>query len=534
MYIARAKAINFRALRNADVRFHPTTNLIVGDNEVGKSTLLEAINLALTGQLYGRNIHYDLHPFLFNQDAVQEYVTALRSGEIVAPPSFEIELYFCNDDELADFKGTNNSSNENVPGLILKAELNSSYDSEYRRYIEDRNQVTTIPVELYRIVWRNFAGNDLSPRARPIKAVMIDTGDLRYSSGPQRYVLDQVSGFLDPADRAQLSLSYRRMKEAFQADENVAEINRRLGARRGEISDKQVSVSLDSTSKGSWESGIITNLDGIPFALVGKGEQSSVKIQLAMDAAAEVRIFLIEEPENHLSFTKLNRLVDKVKDKAENRQIFVTTHSSYVLNKLDVGQVLLFNGEHGVSLDQLSGDTRAYFRKLPGHDTLRMILASKVILVEGPSDELVVQRAILQQYGKTHLSLGVDIISVKSLAFKRFLEISALLNIPTRVITDNDGNIEALIEKYRDFESVSGIEICYGDDETLPSLEDQLVHSSGLDMLNRIFGKNATSDVELVDYMKKNKTECALELFDSDENFTVPGYIQHAIRELNH
>jgi predicted ATP-dependent endonuclease of OLD family len=31
--------------------------------------------------------------------------------------------------------------------------------------------------------------------------------------------------------------------------------------------------------------------------------------------------------------------------------------------------------------------------KLPGYDTLRLILCNKAILVEGPSDELIVQKA---------------------------------------------------------------------------------------------------------------------------------------------
>ena len=35
-------------------------NIVVGDNEAGKSTILEAVNLALTGYLNGRNIRNEL------------------------------------------------------------------------------------------------------------------------------------------------------------------------------------------------------------------------------------------------------------------------------------------------------------------------------------------------------------------------------------------------------------------------------------------------------------------------------------------
>jgi len=51
-------------------------------------------------------------------------------------------------------------------------------------------------------------------------------------------------------------------------------------------------------------------------------------------------------------------------------------------------------------LNDLLDSTKAYFKKLPGHDTLRMILAKRTILVEGPSDELIVTKAFLQKHGK--------------------------------------------------------------------------------------------------------------------------------------
>src|ERR1700677_1154493 len=59
--------------------------------------------------------------------------------------------------------------------------------------------------------------------------------------------------------------------------------------------------------------------------------------------------------------------------------------------------------------------------RLPGHDTLRMILARRAILVEGPSDELIVQAAYVKHHGKMPLDDGVDVISVNSLAFPRLL-----------------------------------------------------------------------------------------------------------------
>ena len=78
--------------------------------------------------------------------------------------------------------------------------------------------------------------------------------------------------------------------------------------------------------------------------------------------AAEVteacKVFLIEEPENHLSHTNLNRLIEYLADRTQGKQLIVTTHSSFVLNKLGVERIQLFNGERAVSLNDLSEDTR--------------------------------------------------------------------------------------------------------------------------------------------------------------------------------
>jgi len=533
MYVTKAKIKNYRTLRSTEVEFNQGTNLIVGYNEAGKSTLIEAINLALTGQINGRSILYDLHPFLFNYSAVREYIKALNDGNKPQPPFIEIELYFDNDSEFASLKGTNNSDSADIPGVLFRVELNDSFAEDYIEYTSGTGVFATLPIEFYRVVWRSFAGKDLSPRTRPVKTTMIDTGDLRYSAGPQRYVLDVVSDFLSQSDRAKLALSYRHMKEVFQDDKNVAAVNANLAKSKGDISEKTISVSLDSTVKGSWEAGIVTNLDDIPFNLVGKGEQSSIKLQLAMADDADVEIFLIEEPENHLSFPRLHELLTKIEVKAGGRQTFITTHSNFVLNKLDVGQVMLFNGILGVRLNDLKQETRDYFKKLPGHDTLRMILARKVILVEGPSEELLVQRAILQKYSKTYLAMGVDIISVNSLAFKRFLEIAAALSIQTRVITDNDGDVASLREKYADFNGSPFIEICYDTNESFPSLEDQILKSNSLATINSILGQHRVSEADLVAHMKRNKTETALKIFNVTDEIQMPDYIQHAIRELD-
>ena len=93
MTIERVIVRNYRTLHNADLPLGADTNIIVGDNESGKSTLLEAINLALKCQLSRRPAVYELHPFLFNSKTVADFIASHKSGKPKPPPEILIELY---------------------------------------------------------------------------------------------------------------------------------------------------------------------------------------------------------------------------------------------------------------------------------------------------------------------------------------------------------------------------------------------------------------------------------------------------------
>ena len=92
MHITKVVIKNYRCLRDCTVVLNNTLNIIVGDNECGKSTLLEAMHLTLSGQLNGRPLVTELHQHLFNQTAVREYVDGLQSGGAAQPPAILIEL----------------------------------------------------------------------------------------------------------------------------------------------------------------------------------------------------------------------------------------------------------------------------------------------------------------------------------------------------------------------------------------------------------------------------------------------------------
>ena len=169
-----------------------------------------------------------------------------------------------------------------------------------------------------------------------------------------------------------------------------------LEDKKGDVTDKTLEVSMDMSARSTWESSITAHLNDMPFDSVGKGEQCRVQMKLAIEAAGDSNVLLIEEPENHLSHSNMHKLIEEITQRGADRQIILTTHSNFVLNKLGIDNLKLLSpsGETMI-MEDLSSDTKDYFMKLPGYDTLRLILSSEAILVEGPSDALIVPASII-------------------------------------------------------------------------------------------------------------------------------------------
>lgn len=529
MPIERVVIKNYRTLRQTDVKFGEHINIIVGDNESGKSTLLEAINLALRRQINRRPADYELHPYLINAEAIAEFVASHKAGKPIAPPEVLIELYLKDTPDVANLKGSINSEKADVPGISLAIKLDENLKAAYKTYVADPSALNGVPIEYYEIVWLSFANEPLSKRAIPLKSTLIDPSSISNSYAANKYVLEAMRDYLTTDQSVELALAYRAMREEFQSDKRIIAINSNLAEKKGTVSEKTLSVAMDTTTRASWETGVLPHLDNIPLTLVGKGEQNTVKIKLAIEAAESCEVFLMEEPENHLSHANLGKLVSHLAGRCAGKQLIVSTHSSFVLNKLGIDCVLMFNGKQGLTLDHLPPDTKSYFQRLPGHDTLRMILAGRSILVEGPSDELIVQRGFHQKHGKLPLAAGVEVISVGT-SFKRFLDIAKLLQLDVSVVRDNDGDPDGKRALFKDYEAANHIHIHIDADAAARTLEPQLIKANGLAKLNKMLGKEYKSDAALAEFMEANKTDCALALYSHGDQLTIPEYISDAIR----
>lgn len=545
MHINRVIIENFKCFEGTfSLALNKNLNILVGDNESGKSSVLEAIHLALSGWIYGKYLPSELTQSLFNEKVIDNYLNSLRTVEKLPPPSIVIELYFDIDDDSikALFEGNGNSLKQKACGVQFKISYSEKYQGEYDIMLENPEEIGSLPIEYYDFSWSSFARDDrITPKTIPFKSALVDSANNRHQSGSEIYISRIIRDFLSDEQKVKISQAHRKLKDTFAKSVVIEQVNKEIEQKQ--ISEKKVELTVDMSTKNAWETSITTYLDDIPFSYIGRGEQCLVKTKLALShkKAKEANITLLEEPENHLSHAKLNKLLKFIKDSQVKKQIIVTTHSSFVANKLGLGNLILFNTDNNTKkrnetrITDLADDTKSYFEKLAGYDTLRLILCRKAILVEGPSDELIVQKAyMIQKAGKLPIEDEVDVISVGT-SFLRFLETAEKVKKPVVVVTDNDGKYETKVQKkYQPYENCPTIKICADTRDNLNTLEPQLVDANKdqLNILREILQLNEVDypdEKSISSYMQDNKTDCALKIFDTTIDIKLPQYILDAI-----
>lgn len=529
--IEKVRIRGYRRFRELVFEPHPRFNVFVGDNNAGKSTLLEAIGMALTGRVNGRPMADELDPFWFNRAEVADFFAARARGEQVAPPVIEIEVFLTDRDEFArNLLGAHNSDTptRECPGVRVRIEPNPDYSVELEAHFQSDTAI--VPVEYYRVDWRSFSDRVLTSRPKELTTAIIDSRTIRSNNGVDYHLRQILNDHLEPSAKAEVSLAFRMVKEQM-TNEHLTGVNEQIESLGGSIGDRPLSLAMDQSSRGSWDSSIVPHVAEVPFGMSGLGEQASIKIALALSRSADrSRVAMIEEPENHLSHTSLNVLLSQIETLAgSEQQLLVTTHSSYVLNRLGLDGLRLVSDSGVTELASLDDETVNYFKKLPGYDTLRLVLADRFVLVEGPSDEILFERFYSDIAGKRPIEDGIDVFSMRGLSLKKCLALAVLLDKKCAVLRDNDGQspsslrteLQALVDGTRR-------EVFIGQPEDGRTLEPQVLAANpDGGTMRRALGVTERADLQT--WMTNNKTEAALRIDESTETLTPPPYFQAAI-----
>lgn len=528
--IRTIKIKGYRIHKDLTVEPNRKFNLLVGANESGKSTLMEAVTLALTGRINGRSASEELNPYWFNTAVVEEFIKKRANGDPVSFPEILIELSFVDLPELQSLCGAINSHVPTTacPGVTMRISANPEYAAELEEWV--KTPTSLLPVEYYRCDWRSFADKELTTRPKILATAVINSHTVRTSSGIDYHLRQILGDQLQPDERAHISLEYRRVK-ASMSETALNAVNARMSSVHATLHSRPIALAMDQSARTSWEGVVTPHVDDVPFSMSGQGQQSAIKISLAMSRHAECAKFvMVEEPENHLTHTSLVTLLSRMESLAgDQQQLFITTHSSFVLNRLGLDALLLMGNEVAAKLSMLAPETVNYFKRLPGYDTLRIVLANKIVLVEGPSDEIVFERIFQDMYGKRPMECGIDVLSMRGLSLARGLELCAALNKPITALRDNDGVDPAeLRSSVSDWLKKDERELFIGEIAHGETLEPQLIHYSGETLLREILG--IADHADLLKWMTREKTESALRISAANKNIVPPAYMLEAVK----
>jgi predicted ATP-dependent endonuclease of OLD family len=510
---------NFKRFTTFEVDFDKQLNILIGDNESGKSSILQAIDIVLSGSRNKvENIGLEN---IFNYQIINDFMQSNKRYENL--PVLIIELYLNEQDNEVVF-GRNNTKTADFNGLKLECKPNDDFGSHIRDVLQQPN--ANFPFEYYSINFKTFADDPYNAYKKYLKHIVVDNSQMSSEYAMKEYVQDIYNATVKGVEKLTNQHKYREHKDNFK-NQVLAAINSRL---------TNYCFALKTSPKSNLETDLAILENNINIENKGKGKQCFIKAELALQRSqSDLDIILIEEPENHLSHINMQKLIHKIRQ-ANDKQVFIATHSNLISARLDLRKTILLNSNSitPLSLHSVSESTAKFFMKAPDNNILQFILSKKVILVEGDAEfilmELMYQLATNEELNQS----DIHIIAISGTSFKRYLDLAKILNIKTAVITDNDGNIDKNItQKYADYPNseTPNIQIFSDGDESRRTFEICL-YNDNKEVCDKLFGQRPkTRSVQ--DYMldKDNKADCAFYILENATNkLIVPQYIKNAIQ----
>ena len=487
MYVSHLQINNFRNFTNFDIDLHPFT-LIIGENNTGKSNLLEAICLILGQEItiYKKRV---LEIDDINYQAVKNFKTQIFTNSIplddIVFPEVKIEI------TLTDF----NEDQESVVGdWFIDPELKyakltylfslregwinktSWLTSQRSNAISNAKQeLVDFPIDQYE--YQIFGGNGQQNKVDPYFLKMLkmehldalrDAKKELTASGDYR-LLFRVLNNRDKSKYSLIQQELLALEEKVKSDTEFNLIRSEIKTYLDKISLQEVDADNNVDFRFSSPElneilkkiSLVYGSDPIGVERNGLGRNNLLFISLVLshlsnktnDESTYFRIVGIEEPESHLHPHLQHHLSRNIKDDVrEDLQIILTSHSPYISSQLgmentyilfkDSGEVKKHYLLQGINKDS---QTSKYLQKYLDASNSTMFFAKKVVLVEGISELILIPR-FFEDY--THgISLekcGCNVVNVYGLAFKHFLEI--IKNgyfVKCSVFTDKDAGTRA-------------------------------------------------------------------------------------------
>ncbi len=516
MIIERMKLINFKKFYGeVNVNFNSDFNVIVGNNESGKSSILLALDLVLSGSK--NKIELIGLENLFNRQVIEDFMGGDK--DITKLPELIIEIYL-KDTQIPELCGNNNKEKVEADGIFLKIVPDEDFLKVISENIKQENAV--FPFEYYKCIFKKFSDESYNSYKKPIRHMIIDSSNISSEYYMKEYVSSLYSSYADESLKNLYNNEFRKLKKEFEINSLVT--------LNDKVSD--VDFALSTNNKYSLENNLTICENGISIDNKGTGTQCMLKIKSSINKQSEnIDVILIEEPENHLSDINMKKMLQDIM-MANQKQMFITTHNSMICSRLNLKKIIALN-ENKITtteFNSINDETAKFFIKCPSNSILNFILSNKVILVEGAAEYILLEKLYELQTSNNPNEDNVNIISVNGLSFERYLDVAQELNIKVAVITDNDRDYETnVIRKYSKYMDKKNINVFSDDDNERYTFEVCLFK----DNQDYIDNHDITSVSDKVNFMLNNKSESAYRILNALEkesnDFIIPKYIKDTI-----
>lgn len=283
---------NFKKFPELDLRFSNDRNILVGDNESGKSTILLALDLVLSDSRH--RVEALGVESLLSQSAVRHFQEGERRADQL--PVLTADVFLSNGGD-PDLNGRQNLAGIDADGLRMRiAPMTEEYGQDIHHVLQQ--DPDNFPYEYYSVRFSTFSGGHFAGFRRYLRHLFLDSARIDNEHAAQEYTRTVYSVNVPVADRYRLENSYRQQKMQFCA--------RHLSAINDTLETYQFGVR--SGAKSGLEANLDITEDGISIRHRGKGRQCFIKTEFALQRhqqQGELHALLLEEPENHLSHVSM-------------------------------------------------------------------------------------------------------------------------------------------------------------------------------------------------------------------------------------
>lgn len=466
MHLASIDIKNFRSIKELHIDLQPGLNALVGRNNTGKTSLLEAIRHALgPAASRGDSLWLERDDF-YRANAVSAPATSLSIWLTFAGLTEGQRAYFY---EIVDF----DLANLNNSKAIVRFEASWPAGKKHATVKRTGGPITPDQPEVPTSILESLPVTFL-PALRDAEAALAPGYRSRLA-----LLLRDIAERPGSTMKTEVEGIFTRANGDLTGLQHVLSLIGSLCARTEKIAGTDHSPSTIKATDVEFDKILRTLHVQMASAPVGALSANGLGFNnllymavvlehLKRDSAEESPLLLVEEPEAHLHPQLAMLLADYLATETpagNTPQTLLTTHSPTLAAHVPPNRMhVLFNRANDSTLccnslanARMTEPEEGELQRMMDVTRATLYFAKGVILVEGISESLllpVLARRLGHDLAKEHISV-VPICGVAFETFKKLLDPSAL-GIPAAIVTDADPPVERQARWEQDTPQVTG------------------------------------------------------------------------------